>query len=228
MKDNIEVVFSILLEIISKKNIISNQQLEKGLVLPLMEDFYTIQGEGFHSGKPAYFTRIGGCDVGCSWCDVKESWNAATWPLTSTDEIVKRISECPAKAVVVTGGEPLLYNMEYLTAELKKREIKIFLETSGSHPLTGSWDWICLSPKKYHPPVPEIYTKAHELKVIIQSKGDFKWAEKMAEKVNSTCFLFLQPEWSKVDDLMDEIVEYVKDHPKWQISLQSHKYMRIP
>ena len=193
-----------------------------------MEDFYTIQGEGFHSGKPAYFARIGGCDVGCRWCDIKESWNAETWPLTDTDEIVNRIIKCPAKAVVVTGGEPLMYNMSYLTSELKKKDFKIFLETSGSHPLSGVWDWICLSPKKYSPPLPEIYTKANELKVIIQSKGDFEWAEKVAKKVNPECYLFLQPEWSKIDDLMEDIVEYVKENPKWQISLQSHKYMRIP
>jgi len=193
-----------------------------------MEDFYTIQGEGFHSGKPAYFARIGGCDVGCRWCDIKESWNADTWPLTDTDEIVNRIVQCPAKAVVVTGGEPLMYNMSYLTSELKKKDFKIFLETSGSHPLSGIWDWVCLSPKKYSPPLPEIYTKANELKVIIQSKGDFEWAERVARKVKPECYLFLQPEWSKIDDLMEDIVEYVKENPRWQISLQSHKYMRIP
>lgn len=206
----------------------SENLLKKGLVLPLMEDFYTIQGEGFHTGKPAYFTRIGGCDVGCSWCDVKESWNAATWPLTPTDEIVKRISSCVCKSVVVTGGEPLMYNLDYLCKELKSRNIQTFLETSGSHPLSGDWDWICLSPKKYSPPLEEIYTKADEFKVIIQSKGDFDWAEKNVHRLRKDCMLYLQPEWSKVDHLMDEIVEYVKLHPEWNISLQSHKYMRIP
>jgi organic radical activating enzyme len=206
----------------------SEKLLEKGLVLPLMEDFYTIQGEGFHTGKPAYFTRIGGCDVGCSWCDVKESWNADLWPLTPTDEIVKRISDCICKAVVVTGGEPLMYNLDYFCKELKNRNIQTFLETSGSHPLSGDWDWICLSPKKYSPPLEEIYTKADEFKVIIQSKGDFEWAEKNVHRLRKDCKLYLQPEWSKVDILMDDIVEYVKLFPKWNISLQSHKYMRIP
>lgn len=202
--------------------------LKSGKVLPLMEDFYTIQGEGYNTGKPAYFTRFGGCDVGCSWCDVKESWNAETWPLTPTDEIVKRISSCVCKAVVVTGGEPLIYNLDYFCQELKKRNIQTFLETSGSHPLSGDWNWICLSPKKFSPPLEEIYTKADEYKVIIQSKGDFDWAEKNVHRLRKDCKLYLQPEWSKVDTLMDEIVEYVKLHPQWNISLQSHKYMRIP
>ena len=205
-----------------------SDQLKKGLSLPLMEDFYTLQGEGYHTGKPAYFTRIGGCDVGCSWCDVKESWNATLWPLTRTDDIIKRVETCPAKSVVVTGGEPLMYNLDYFCKELKKRDFKTFLETSGSHPLSGEWDWICLSPKKYRPPLIDICTKADELKVIIQSNGDFDWAEKNAEKVNKGCKLFLQPEWSKVDTIMADLVEYVKKNPKWRISLQSHKYMRIP
>ena len=205
-----------------------NNQINSGLALPLMEDFYTIQGEGFHTGKPAYFTRIGGCDVGCSWCDVKESWNAGLWPLTKTDEIIERIEKCPAKSVVVTGGEPLMYNLDYFCSELKKRGFKTYLETSGSHPLSGEWDWICLSPKKNSPPLPEIYTKADELKVIIKSKGDFAWAEKSAEKIVENCYLLLQPEWSKRNIILPEIVEYVKANPKWRISLQSHKYIGIP
>lgn len=202
--------------------------LESGLALPLMEDFYTIQGEGYHTGKPAWFTRVGGCDVGCSWCDVKESWNAALWPLTRTDEIIRRMESCPAKSVVVTGGEPLMYNLTYLCNELKKREFRIYLETSGSHPLTGEWDWICLSPKKFSPPLEEIYNKADEYKVIIQSKGDFDWAEKNVHRLRKDCKLFLQPEWSRADDIMDPIIEYVKVNPRWSISLQTHKYMRIP
>jgi organic radical activating enzyme len=206
----------------------NEELLKKGLALPLMEDFYTLQGEGFHTGKPAYFARIGGCDVGCSWCDVKESWNADIWPLTETDEIVRRIISCPAKSVVITGGEPLMYNLDYLCSELKKVGFKIFLETSGSHPLTGKWDWICLSPKKFSPPLKEIYTKADEYKVIIQSKGDFDWAEKNTNRLRDDCKLFLQPEWSKKDTIMEEIIEYVKANPKWSISLQSHKYMKIP
>ncbi|MCB0805101.1 MAG: 7-carboxy-7-deazaguanine synthase QueE [Bacteroidales bacterium] len=202
--------------------------LEKGLALPLMEEFYTIQGEGFHTGKPAWFTRIGGCDVGCSWCDVKESWNAATWPLTPTDEIIKKIVDCPAGAVVVTGGEPLMYNLAYLCSEVKKHNITTFLETSGSHQLTGEWDWICLSPKKFSPPLEEIYQKADEYKVIIQSKGDFAWAEKNIHRLRSNCRLYLQPEWSRAEAIMEDIVDYVKANPKWNISLQSHKYMHIP
>jgi len=205
-----------------------HDRLDAGLELPLMEDFYTIQGEGFHTGKPAYFTRVGGCDVGCSWCDVKESWNAKLWPLTNTGEIVERVAACPAKAVVVTGGEPLMYNMDYFCRELKKCGVKTFLETSGSHPLTGDWDWICLSPKKNSPPLKEIFEIANELKVIIQSKGDLDWAEKNAARVGEKCHLFLQPEWSVRENMMEPIVDYVKAHPKWQISLQSHKYMRIP
>jgi organic radical activating enzyme len=202
--------------------------LKKGLALPLMEDFYTIQGEGFHTGKPAYFARIGGCDVGCSWCDVKESWNADLWPLTNTDEIVRRIETCPSRSVVVTGGEPLMYNLDYLCEQLKIKGFQTFLETSGSHPLSGKWDWICLSPKKNSPPFPEIYEKADEYKVIIQSIGDFDWAEKNINRLRPDCKLYLQPEWSKQDVIMQEIVDYVMGHPKWQISLQSHKYMRIP
>jgi 7-carboxy-7-deazaguanine synthase len=202
--------------------------LESGLALPLMEDFYTIQGEGYHTGKPAWFARVGGCDVGCSWCDVKESWNAAVWPLTRTDEIVRRMESCPAKSVVVTGGEPLMYNLNYLCTELKKRAFRIYLETSGSHPLTGEWDWICLSPKKFSPPLEDIYNKADEYKVIIQSKGDFDWAEKNVHRLRKDCKLFLQPEWSRADDIMEHIIDYVKVNPRWSISLQTHKYMRIP
>lgn len=202
--------------------------LNKGLALPLMEDFYTIQGEGFHTGKPAYFARIGGCDVGCSWCDVKESWNADLWPLTATDEIVRRIETCPARSVVITGGEPLMYNLDYFCQQLKAKGFQTFLETSGSHPLSGNWDWICLSPKKNSPPLPEVYKRADEYKVIIQSKGDFDWAEKNTDRLNQECKLYLQPEWSRIDTMMPEIVEYVMNHPKWQISLQSHKYMKIP
>lgn len=202
--------------------------LKQGLALPLMEDFYTIQGEGFHTGKPAYFARIGGCDVGCSWCDVKESWNAELWPLTKTDEIIRRIETCPSRSVVVTGGEPLMYNLDYLCDQLKLKGFQTYLETSGSHPLSGKWDWICLSPKKNSPPLPQIYEKADEYKVIIQSKGDFDWAEKNTSRLKTECKLYLQPEWSKRDTIMHEIVDYVMQHPKWQISLQSHKYMKIP
>jgi organic radical activating enzyme len=202
--------------------------LAEGKELPLMEDFYSVQGEGFNTGKPAYFVRIGGCDVGCYWCDVKESWNPKLHPLTSTDEIIKKIIECPAKAVVVTGGEPLTYNLEYLCSELEKNGVKTFLETSGSKELTGFWHWICLSPKKQSPPLKEIYNKANELKVIIHCVEDFEWAEYNAKLVNENCFLVMQPEWSKRKEMVPAIIEYILKEPKWNISLQSHKYMNIP
>lgn len=193
-----------------------------------MEDFYTIQGEGFNTGKPAYFIRLGGCDMGCSWCDVKESWNADLHPLTSTDEIVKRASSHPAKAAVITGGEPVMYNLAYLTSELKKRGIMTFIETSGVKPITGQWDWVCLSPKKGSLPVDDYFSFANELKVIICNEGDLKWAELNAKRAHKDCILFLQPEWSVADKMLPSIIEYVKEHPDWNISLQSHKYMNIP
>jgi organic radical activating enzyme len=199
-----------------------------GKLLPLMEDFYTIQGEGFNTGTAAYFIRLGGCDMGCWWCDVKESWDVTLHPLTPTDEIVERASSFPAQAVVVTGGEPVLYNLDYLCDEVKKHNIKTFLETAGISPLSGAWDWICLSPKKGMLPKEEYYTKAHELKVIIHNENDLNWAEKNAEKVNEKCLLYLQPEWSAVKEILPVLIEYVKKHPKWRISLQSHKYMNIP
>jgi 7-carboxy-7-deazaguanine synthase len=202
--------------------------LNNGKNLPLMEEFYTIQGEGFHSGKPAWFIRVGGCDVGCHWCDVKESWDASLHPLTNTDTIVANALNNPSKAVVVTGGEPLTYNLDYLCAELKKKGITIYLETSGAYPLSGDFDWICLSPKKTASPLPEVFAKAHELKVIIHNKNDFDWAEKNAAQANENCILFLQPEWSKAKEMMPLITEYVMQNPKWNISLQTHKYMNIP
>lgn len=207
----------------------SDQELlDKGMSLPLMEEFYTIQGEGFHTGKAAYFIRLGGCDVGCHWCDVKESWDANLHPLTAADQIVENTAKYPAKAVVVTGGEPSAFQLDYLTSKLKERGIQTFIETSGSHPLTGHWDWICLSPKKTLPPKAENYSKAHELKVIVHNKDDFRWAEEQAERVNPDCILFLQPEWSKANEMMPLIVDYVMNHPRWNVSLQTHKYMHIP
>lgn len=193
-----------------------------------MEEFYSIQGEGANTGKAAYFIRIGGCDVGCNWCDVKESWNPKIHPLTPADEIIKNINQCKARAVVVTGGEPLTYNLDYLCNELKSRKISTFLETSGTYSLTGFWDWICLSPKKNRPPLDGIYTKADELKVIIYDESDFSWAEECAAKVKDDCLLFLQPEWSKRNNIMPLVIDYVMKHPRWIISLQSHKYMGIP
>ena len=193
-----------------------------------MEEFYTIQGEGYHTGKPAYFIRVGGCDVGCHWCDVKESWNPDTHPLTAVASIANNAAAQPANAVVVTGGEPTLYNLEPLTTALKAKGIQTFLETSGAYPLTGDWHWICLSPKKTGPPLEACYTRAHELKVIVYNQHDFAWAEEHASKVGPDCKLFLQPEWSRMDTMMEPIVDYVMQHPKWNVSLQSHKFMNIP
>lgn len=202
--------------------------LEQGIELPLMEEFYTIQGEGFHTGKAAYFVRIGGCDVGCHWCDVKESWDASIHPLTNMNTVVENAAAFPAKAVVITGGEPCMYNLEYFTGQLKNKGITTFLETSGAYPISGKWDWICLSPKKTGEPLPENFSKANELKMIIYNKDDLKWAEKNAQHVNVNCCLFLQPEWSKVKEVMPLIVDYVMEHPEWNVSLQTHKYMNIP
>jgi 7-carboxy-7-deazaguanine synthase len=202
--------------------------LGEGILLPLMEQFYTIQGEGFNTGKAAYFIRLGGCDVGCHWCDVKESWDANLHPLTSVKEIIENTLANRAKAVVVTGGEPLHYNLDELTRQLKEKNIETFIETSGAYSLTGNWDWICLSPKKTAYPLPLIYEKAHELKIIVHNKHDFTWAEEEAKKVNNKCFLFLQPEWSKREEMMPLIIDYVKTNQKWMVSLQTHKYMNIP
>lgn len=193
-----------------------------------MEEFYSLQGEGFNTGKAAYFLRIGGCDVGCHWCDIRESWNAAVFPPVSVDEVVMRAASCPAGAVVVTGGEPLMYDLGYLCAGLRKAGLQTFLETSGSWPLTGEWDWICLSPKKEAPPLGSICTLANELKIIIEEPEDFQWAEDQSAFVGNECQLFLQPEWSRASSIIPVMVEYIKYHPRWRISLQSHKYMRIP
>jgi 7-carboxy-7-deazaguanine synthase len=202
--------------------------LQEGKVLPVMEEFYTLQGEGFNTGQAAYFIRVGGCDVGCKWCDVKESWNASDFPPVSTDLVVEHASAYPAKSIVVTGGEPLLYNMDYLCDALHQRGIRIFLETSGSQPMSGNWDWICMSPKKDAPPLPEVALQAQELKVIVQDNTDFDWAEENSRLVSGECLLYLQPEWSKRNTMMPGIIRYIQENPKWKISLQSHKYMRIP
>ena len=193
-----------------------------------MEEFYSIQGEGFHTGKPAFFARIGGCDVGCYWCDVKESWDASKYPPVSSILIADHAALYPAKSIVITGGEPLLYNLDFLCKQLHQRGIITFLETSGAYQLSGKWDWICLSPKKENPPVLEIFPMANELKVIIEDSSDFDWAEENAKKVSHKCILILQPEWSVRDMIIPEIVAFVQSHPVWKISLQSHKYMRIP
>ncbi|MGN6177825.1 MAG: 7-carboxy-7-deazaguanine synthase QueE [Mucilaginibacter sp.] len=206
----------------------AHQIPDDGTLLPLMEEFYTIQGEGFNTGKAAYFIRLGGCDVGCHWCDVKESWDAELHPLTPADTIVENASKYPSKAVVVTGGEPLLYNLDYLTAQLQQRGIKTFIETSGAYPLSGSWDWICLSPKKFKGPQLHVAQQADELKVIIFNKSDFDWAEQHAKLVSPKCKLYLQPEWSHAKQMTPLIVDYVMNNPHWEISLQTHKYLNIP
>ncbi len=196
--------------------------------LPVMEAFYTLQGEGAHSGRAAYFVRLGGCDVGCHWCDVKESWNAAVHPQYFVADIVAQASAHPARLAVVTGGEPLMHQLGGLTDALHAEGFQTNIETSGVHPLSGRWDWICFSPKKFKDPHPSIYAHANELKVIVYHKSDFDFAEQHAAKVGAACQLFLQPEWSKVQEMTELIVEYVKKHPKWRVSLQTHKYMDIP
>jgi organic radical activating enzyme len=202
--------------------------MNTGEMLPVMEEFYSLQGEGFYTGAAAYFLRVGGCDVGCNFCDVKESWNADIHPLVSVDEVAARIVEQKASCVVVTGGEPCLYNLNYLCRQLHKNNISIHLETSGSEKLSGTFDWICFSPKKETLIQPEFYEQANELKVIIEDETDFAWAEENAAKMNGKALLYLQPEWSKFDAVTSVIVDYILQNPKWKISLQSHKYMRIP
>ncbi len=201
---------------------------EGGKKLPLAEDFYTIQGEGYHTGKAAYFIRLGGCDIGCSWCDAKFTWNRHLHPLVDADEIIARALSFPAMSVVVTGGEPLSYPLGYLCRNLKDNGVKTYIETSGAYPMTGEWDWICLSPKKQSPPLPGIFKTADELKVIVSDSTDLDWAEENARKVNKYCRLYLQPEWSRYEKIVSVVIEYVKENPVWNISLQAHKFMRIP
>lgn len=202
--------------------------LLKGQELPLMEEFYTIQGEGIFTGVAAYFIRLGGCDVGCHWCDVKDSWEAAKHPLTSVEDMVTNAKKSKAKSVVITGGEPLTWNLDQLTKRLQEEGFKVHIETSGAYPFSGTWDWVCLSPKKLKLPVEEAYQKAQELKVIIFNNHDFIFAEEQAAKVSADCALLLQPEWGKADEMTPLIVEYVMNNPQWKISLQTHKYMNIP
>lgn len=198
------------------------------LHLPVMEQFYSIQGEGFHQGKAAAFIRLAGCDVGCVWCDVKESWDVNKHPLIAVEQMIAEVKKYPAKICIVTGGEPLMHDLTFLTKELHRLKKKTHLETSGTHSLSGDWDWICFSPKKFKAPLPEIFPEANELKVVIFHPSDFEWAESFAEKVTADCKLFLQPEWSKADNIIPLITEYVKENPKWRISLQIHKYMNLP
>lgn len=195
---------------------------------PVMEAFYTIQGEGYHQGKAAYFIRLGGCDVGCFWCDVKDSWDASRHPLVNLNSIVQDASAYPGRMAVITGGEPLLHDCGPLTASLKAAGFHTNIETSGSSTLSGEWDWICLSPKKFKRPLPSILPLANELKVVIFNKSDFDWAEEHAEKVNGSCKLYLQPEWDKSAEMTPLIVDYIKANPQWEFSLQIHKYLQVP
>ena len=212
----------LLLPIMKPKTLLNTDKL------PLMEDFFSIQGEGYFSGQAAYFLRIGGCDVGCNWCDVKESWNQNLHPLTSINDIIDRIDAHPVKTVVITGGEPLMWDMEPLTKELFNNDYSVHLETSGSYPLTGNFDWICWSPKKFKKSLEKIKISANELKIIVNNKHDLLWGEEHSNSVSEHCKLFLQPEWSRREEMLPLIIDYVQQNPKWSISLQSHKYMKIP
>jgi 7-carboxy-7-deazaguanine synthase len=203
-------------------------KIPAGIRLPVMESFYTIQGEGFHQGRAAYFIRLGGCDVGCVWCDVKESWDASKHPLYTVDQIIGEAAAHPGRLAVVTGGEPLMHDCSALTRSLHEAGFETNVETSGSHPLSGDWDWICLSPKKFRFPLPEILPLANELKVVIFNKSDFGWAEQHARQVSPGCKLFLQPEWSRSAQMTPLIIEYIKSNPRWEFSLQLHKYINVP
>lgn len=205
-------------------------------LLPVMESFYTLQGEGFHKGKAAYFIRLGGCDVGCVWCDVKESWDANAHPKISVQEIYKKAiieinqhNKTQQKPIIViTGGEPLMHNLNELTKTFHAGGFETNIETSGSHPLSGNWNWICLSPKKFKAPLSEILPKANELKIVVFNTSDFDWAEKYATHVSPECKLYLQPEWDKAELVIPLIIDYIKTHPKWALSLQIHKYINVP
>ena len=196
--------------------------------LPVMEHFYTLQGEGVHQGKAAYFIRLGGCDVGCVWCDVKESWDMSKHPLISISDLVEEVRRTATQIVVITGGEPLLHNLSALTSELRTAGLSTHIETSGSSPLSGTWNWITLSPKKFKAPLQEVLDAASELKVVVFNKSDFDWAEKHAALVSPECKLYLQPEWDKANVITPLIIDYIKEHPRWQLSLQIHKYINVP
>jgi 7-carboxy-7-deazaguanine synthase len=210
------------------ENVQMINSLIKSTALPVMEHFYTLQGEGYHQGKAAYFIRLGGCDVGCVWCDVKESWDADKHPIHEVEGLVSEVRKTAAEMVVITGGEPLMHNLDELTKELQEAGLQTNIETSGSSPLSGNWNWICLSPKKFKEPLPEVITVADELKIIVFNKSDFDWAEKYAALVSPNCKLYLQPEWSKAAQMTALIVDYIKAHPQWELSLQIHKYINVP
>ncbi|MFM1912524.1 MAG: 7-carboxy-7-deazaguanine synthase [Bacteroidota bacterium] len=195
---------------------------------PVMESFYTLQGEGKYSGNAAYFIRLGGCDVGCVWCDVKESWPVDTHPIKTSEEIVEKALEHQGRIAVITGGEPIMHNLDPITIKLKLAGFRTHIETSGVGSWSGTWDWVCLSPKKFKNPNPEVFKHANELKIIVYNKSDFKWAEAFVEKMSEDCLLYLQPEWSKKEEMTDLIIDYIKENPHWKLSLQTHKYIDIP
>jgi 7-carboxy-7-deazaguanine synthase len=203
----------------------SNDIVDK---LPVMEHFYTLQGEGFHQGRAAYFIRLGGCDVGCVWCDVKDSWDGGKHPLFTVDHLIAEVKKTPAEIVVITGGEPLMHSLDHLTRQLKQAGLKTNIETSGAYPLSGTWDWICVSPKKFKAPLPEILPLANELKTVVFNKSDFDWAEKFAALVSPSCKLYLQPEWDNAAKMTPLLIDYIKLHPQWELSLQIHKYINVP
>jgi len=196
--------------------------------LPLMEHFYTIQGEGYNTGRAAYFLRLGGCDVGCVWCDVKESWDADVHPRVAITDMVAAVTAYPGRNVVITGGEPLMHDLTQLTGALQEAGCQTWIETSGAYPLSGRWDWVCVSPKKFKAPLPQVLAEANELKIVVFNRSDFKWAEEHAAQVGEKCRLYLQPEWSKAAAMTPLIIDYVKANPRWQVSLQTHKYLDIP
>lgn len=196
--------------------------------LPVMEHFYTLQGEGYHQGRAAYFIRLGGCDVGCVWCDVKESWEADKHALWKIEDLILNVEKTPARLVVITGGEPLMHNLDALTTALQSKGFETNIETSGAHPLSGKWNWICLSPKKFKAPLAEIIPLANELKVVVYNKSDFTWAEQYAAMVSPACKLYLQPEWDKSAAVTPFIIDYIKQRPQWELSLQLHKYINVP
>ena len=209
------------------KEATTEQTINTSKTLPVMEHFYTLQGEGLHQGKAAYFIRLGGCDVGCVWCDVKDSWEAGKHPLRSIEYLLEEVKKTPAEIVVITGGEPLMHDLTELTAALKSAGLRTHMETSGSSPLSGTWDWITLSPKKFKEPLAEVIPFADELKIVVFNKSDFQWAEKYAALVKPGCKLYLQPEWDKASQVTPMIIDYIKAHPQWQLSLQVHKYINV-
>lgn len=204
------------------------KDFDPSVELPVMEYFYTVQGEGFHSGRPAFFIRLAGCDVGCVWCDVKESWNPVQHPLIPISILVNEALLSKSGFVVITGGEPAMYELTVLVDRLHENAIEVAIETSGCYPLKGKVDWYCFSPKKFKAPCDEAYERANELKVVVAHSTDLHWGEGHANRVNANCKLYFQPEWSKQERFLPNIIDFVKKHPKWKISLQTHKFMKIP